>query len=342
MPRKLLILITLSAFIAGCGKKQSHETFVPGTWSYTLADSLSRRFPALDPDENAVLIRSDSYQIRTAEFLFLIILRRGSSLRQILQMGREQSRYFLERNLEGLANRQNMLIEAKKLKVGVSDAQVDSVMREYFRKVGSESQYLQQLDKYGVPFRFFKDDLRSELIIKAYSRFFLSGRETLEESEIREAYSNYQKDTLVTVQHILLRTRNQDTKEKAAVRQRMDVLLRKARSGNDFSELASRESEDAASREKGGVLPRFRRGDMVTAFEKIAFTIPVGKVSDIIESPYGYHILKVMERKRPDETLEAVREKLESEIRFRKMEAFQQKKMGELKKQYPYEITSLN
>jgi parvulin-like peptidyl-prolyl isomerase len=341
MPRKLLILIALSACIAGCGKKKSHETFVPGTWSYTLADSLSRRFPVLDPNDNAVLVRSKSYQVHTADFLFLIILRRGSSLRQILQMGQDQSRYFLERNLEGLANRQNMLIEAKKLKVEISDAQVDSVMGEYFRKVGSESQYLQQLERYGIPFRFFKEDLRSELIIKAYSRSFLSSQEILQEAEIQEAYSNYQKDTLVTVQHILLRARSSDPNERAAVRKRMESLLRKVRSGSDFSELASKESEDIASRERGGILPRFRRGEMVPAFERIAFTLPVGKVSDIIESPYGYHILKMMERKKPSESLEEVREKLGAEIRFTKMEAVQQRKMGELKQQYPYEIVTL-
>ncbi|MBN1894508.1 peptidylprolyl isomerase [bacterium] len=341
MYRKMVILTLLLAVITGCGRKKSHEKFVPGTWTYALADSLSSRFPVLDPDNNAILIRSKFYQIHAADFLFLIVLRRGSSLRQILRMSPELSQNFLERNLEGLANRQNLLIEAKKRKVSVSDAQVDSVMNDYFRKIGSESQYLQQLDQYGIPFRFFREDLKSELILKAYSKDFLSEAEVIRESEIQEAYSRHLADTLVTVQHILLRVLHSDTQEKRRVRERMDALLRKARSGADFTELAKKESEDAASRERGGRLPRFRRGDMVPSFEKIAFSIPVGKISDIIESPYGYHILKVIERKRPDESLQDIREKLAAEIRFRKMEAAQKTKTAELKRKYPFETVSL-
>jgi len=341
MSRKVLTLTVVLACIAGCGKKKSAETFVPGTWTYAVADSLSRRFPIFDPENNAVLIRSDSYQIRAADFLFLIVLRRGSSLRQILYMSPDLTRNFLERNLEGLANRQNMLIEARKKKVTVTEAQLDSVMNDYFRKVGSESQYLQQLEKYGIPFRFFREDLKSELILKAYSKDFLYEAEALPESEIQKAYSNYLKDTLVTVQHILLRVRNSDPQEKRKVLEKTEALLRKARSGVDFSELANRESEDVASRERGGVLPRFRRGEMVPAFEKIAFTLPIGKISEPVESSYGYHILKVIDRKKPEESLDAVREKLESEIRFQKMEASQKGKMEELKLKYPYEIVSL-
>jgi parvulin-like peptidyl-prolyl isomerase len=78
-----------------------------------------------------------------------------------------------------------------------------------------------------------------------------------------------------------------------AARQKAEDLLKRARAGEDFAALAKENSEDPGSKEKGGDLGWFSRGQMVKQFEDAAFGLKDNEISDIVESPFGYHIIKV-------------------------------------------------
>jgi parvulin-like peptidyl-prolyl isomerase len=88
-----------------------------------------------------------------------------------------------------------------------------------------------------------------------------------------------------------------DTKESRA---KIDALLKRARGGEDFSALAGEFSTDPGSREKGGDLGWFGRGVMVKPFEDTAFGLKVGEISEVFESPFGFHIVKLEERRAQD------------------------------------------
>jgi parvulin-like peptidyl-prolyl isomerase len=85
-----------------------------------------------------------------------------------------------------------------------------------------------------------------------------------------------------------------DTK---AVRAKAEEILRRVRAGEDFAALAGQFSEDPGSRERGGDLGWFGRGTMVKPFEDAAFALKPGEVSGIVESQFGYHIIKLEERR---------------------------------------------
>src|SRR5205085_763690 len=85
--------------------------------------------------------------------------------------------------------------------------------------------------------------------------------------------------------------------ERDAAQKKAKELLAKIKKGEDFAELAKQNSEDPGSKDRGGDLGYFSRGDMVEPFEKTAFSLEVGQTSDVVATDFGFHIIQVEEKK---------------------------------------------
>jgi peptidyl-prolyl cis-trans isomerase C len=129
---------------------------------------------------------------------------------------------------------------------------------------------------------------------------------TITPEEIRKYYDQnkgeFERKESAHASHILARiTTSADPKaneeSKAKAKQKIGEIEKKLKGGADFAKLATAESEDPGSAPKGGDLGFFTRGQMVPAFEKTAFELEAGKVSPIVESEFGFHIIKVWEKK---------------------------------------------
>ena len=100
----------------------------------------------------------------------------------------------------------------------------------------------------------------------------------------------------VHARHILKRVDPKATDEqKQTVRKAIDALLAEIRGGKDFAEVAKAQSEDL-TKDKGGDLGWFKKGDMVPAFEEAALALAPGQISDVVSSPFGLHIIQVLEK----------------------------------------------
>ena len=122
------------------------------------------------------------------------------------------------------------------------------------------------------------------------------------EAEARRIYDETVKhigsDGLIQVSHILLRVGQQATPEEmATAKQRADSVYNALKNGADFAELAKQVSQDPGSAQQGGLLPFVQRGQLVKEFEDAAFALQPGEMSGIVQSPFGYHIIKMKERK---------------------------------------------
>jgi peptidyl-prolyl cis-trans isomerase D len=97
------------------------------------------------------------------------------------------------------------------------------------------------------------------------------------------------------VEHILFKTVGKTDAENAEIRKKAEDVLSQIKHGANFEDLAKKDSDDS-TKDKGGDLGWIIRGQTVPEFEKAAFTIPVGSVSDLVKTQYGYHIIKVLAR----------------------------------------------
>ena len=105
-------------------------------------------------------------------------------------------------------------------------------------------------------------------------------------------------DGLVQTSHILLRLNQQASQaEMDAVKVRIDSIYNALKAGADFAELAKKVSQDPGSARQGGQLPFVQRGQFVKEFEDAAFALQPGEMSGIVQSPFGYHIIKMDARK---------------------------------------------
>ena len=104
----------------------------------------------------------------------------------------------------------------------------------------------------------------------------------------------YQTPEQVRASHILLKTAGKD---EADVRKQAEEILKQVKGGADFAELAKKVSEDEGSKANGGDLDYFGRGRMVPEFEQAAFAMQPGQISDLVKSQFGFHIIKVVDKK---------------------------------------------
>jgi parvulin-like peptidyl-prolyl isomerase len=128
---------------------------------------------------------------------------------------------------------------------------------------------------------------------------------TVTDEEVKKYYdenpARFEQPELARVSHILLATANPNTRQplpepqKVAKRRLADDALKRAKAGEDFAKLVKEFSEDPSSKDRGGEYT-FPRGQTPAEFEATAFALNEGQISDVITTPAGYHILKVLER----------------------------------------------
>jgi peptidyl-prolyl cis-trans isomerase D len=126
----------------------------------------------------------------------------------------------------------------------------------------------------------------------------LRAKVVVPEADVRRAYDDnveqYSTPEQIRASHILLKT---EGKDDAAVKAKIEDILKQAKAGADFGELAKKYSEDDSNAKNGGDLDYFGRGKMVPEFDAVAFTLQPGQISDVVKTQFGYHIIKLTDKK---------------------------------------------
>jgi len=148
------------------------------------------------------------------------------------------------------------------------------------------------------------------------------------EQYYRDNQEQFSTPEQVRASHILFRT---EGKDPAEVRKAAEAVLKRARAGQDFAKLANQYTEEEIGRTRGGDLDFFGRGQMAKEFEDAAFALQPGQISDLVETSFGLHIIKVTERREATtRPLDEVRGQIEDQIRWERAQAEAQRLADEL------------
>ena len=145
----------------------------------------------------------------------------------------------------------------------------------------------------------FREPERIMIRFIDYDPALLGEKFTPSDKEIEAYYKSYAKTTYshpeqAHARHILISVpENATAKEKAEAKARAEMVLSQLKHGADFAKLAGQYSDDPGSKRNGGDLGWFSRGQMVKPFEDAAFKLKPGQISDLVESRFGYHIIKL-------------------------------------------------
>ena len=149
-----------------------------------------------------------------------------------------------------------------------------------------------------------QDDLRKEIASQIQFNLLLeeeSRAEVVTEEEAKKYYDTrqdlFQTEILLTASHILKMARTED--ELAVAEKKIIEIRKQLKEGKDFIELVKQESDDA---QKNGHLGTFGKGRMVPPFEKAAFALETGEISDPVKTQFGWHLILLHDKKEPEVT----------------------------------------
>lgn len=165
----------------------------------------------------------------------------------------------------------------------------------------------------------FQSPERRGLTVYPVEEAAIASTLTVSDDLLRRAYQEqidrFRTQERVRARHILIDTRDKSDAQKAEAKKKAEDLLKQIRGGGDFAKLAQANSQDFGSAQKGGDLDWIVRGQTVPEFEKAAFSLKPGQVSDLVPTMFGFHIIRVEAREDGRlKPLEEVRDELRKEV----------------------------
>jgi len=309
----------------------------------------------IEPDANApsestskdVAVTVNGIEIRESDVMDLI----GAELARIAQQGsklpasvtEQYKKQLREQALEQLIRRQLLDEKIKEANITITEEEVMNQISQIASAQNlSLDDFKKMVEEHDRTFDEIKEDIRKALIRVKFMEAQWAGKTDITEEEVKKYYDEntrqFDVPEQVRVRHILIQYELSDPKTdpneaKAKAKAEAQDLLQRIKDGADFAELAKAHS-DCLSASKGGDLGFFPRGESTPQFEKAAFELEIGQVSDIVETEYGCHIIKAMDHKDASVTsYEQAKDDIIKNLMEKKQQAFAEKYISSLKAQ---------
>jgi len=195
--------------------------------------------------------------------------------------------------------------KGQELNIKMPEEEIYARLEQIKKQYPSEQEFIDYLAKIELTQEDLIKELKKNGVISEVVKQHMSSSQTTAKSysdeELKKYYdahkAQFQQGKKVKASHILIKVeKTVDEKKLQQAKEKITGILEKAKSGEDFGKLAQ-EYSDCPSSKKGGDLGFFDRPQMVPEFSQAAFSLKVGEISDIVQTKFGYHIIKVTDTK---------------------------------------------
>ncbi|HXD16957.1 MAG TPA: peptidylprolyl isomerase [Vicinamibacterales bacterium] len=191
--------------------------------------------------------------------------------------------------------------EAKTRKIVVPDSDIEAQVAQIRSQFPNQQQFDQALAAQKMTLQDIRDDARSEMSVEKLVEGEIATKIAVKPEAVTDFYQKnqdkFQQGPRVRASHILISVpQNADAATKQQAKTKAEAILKDLKGGKDFAATAKENSQDPGSAVNGGDLGFFEKGQMVPPFEQAAFALNAGDMSDLVETQFGYHIIKVAEK----------------------------------------------
>ena len=222
--------------------------------------------------------------------------------------------------------------ESRARKLAVPDTDVDARVADIRKSFPTEDAFKQGIAAQGLTIDQLKAQAKSSLEVAKVIDTEVNAKIAVQDPEVKTFYDSnlerFKQGDTVHAAHILIGVpQNASPEQKAEAKNKAAAVLKTVKAGGDFATLARANSSDQGSAANGGDLGFFPKGQMTPAFEEAAFKLKPGTTSGLVETPFGFHIIKVVERRGPrtapfDEVAGQIKDFLTQGQREQKLEQF--------------------
>jgi peptidyl-prolyl cis-trans isomerase C len=196
-----------------------------------------------------------------------------------------------------------LLQESRSRKVAVVDADVDGRLNQLRQRFPSEDEFKKALASRNLTPEKVRDEIKKQLAIEKMIEAEVTPQISVTDHDVKDFYDKnpqqFQQPESWRASHILVMV-PQDAAEaqKKEARAKIDDVLKQVKAGGDFAELAKKYSQDGSA-QAGGDLNYFSKGQMVKPFEDAVSALKVGEVSGVVETQFGFHVIKLTDKRAP-------------------------------------------
>ncbi len=296
---------------------------------FLLTLTISFALPAcgiFDPPEEKVVITVGERHVTTDE-----LKRDVKYITSGMGMTDEGVKYVLDPLINKLVDHYLILEYGRQKGVTLSEKELESAVEDIKGDYPGEEVFQEMLLQRYLDYEKWKEGLRQQLLVKKIMAKVSENLTPVTFDEIKNYFDTHRNDftrpEMVKFSHIVVRTKDE-----------AEDLLKRLNQGENFKELATQYSTTPEA-ENGGEVGWVSRGELHESLEKAVFSLPVGKISPVVKTPYGYHIFEVQSKRPPGlKSLHDAMGEIESRLSHEKQETFYQRWLKQLRGLYPVQV----
>lgn len=269
----------------------------------------------------------------------------NQALNYYLQMVAQRGQQIPESQMPEIKNAilENLIItellfqESKQKGIQVNAEDVTKQLQSIKQQVPSEAEFKKLLGENQITESDLRLQIERDMAIQQLINNEVAQKVMISDEESKTYYDTHPQSFVqpeqVRASHILIKVDADATEaQKTEARKKITAIQQKLKKGEDFASLAENYSEDTTSK-KGGDLGYFGRGQMVEPFEEAAFSLKPNEISDIVETQYGYHLIKVVDKKPEAKlTYAEVKDRLDQYLKQQKLQSAEKLYIDNLRK----------